>query len=114
MNSRGTPQNLKAAHPGNRNAARAGVYSTAMREERARALKKELARRPFGEVVEDIRLQDLAGLLALRDLLDADIVVNGVTSGRGKSRRQADLLVSVSRRIAHLVKEIEEEAAAQG
>jgi hypothetical protein len=109
VNNCGTPKNLRAAHPGNRNALKGGVYSTVAREERARDLERELASVPANLVYEEIRRQELASLLSLRDALDADLAANGTTNRRGEPRRQVDLRLRVNRQLEKLIDRMERE-----
>jgi hypothetical protein len=110
MNKCGTPTNLRSAHFGNGNALKAGVYSAAVREEKARVLERKLASIPPFRVFYEIRLHELASMLSLRDLLEADLAVNGISNRRGEPRRQLDLLLRVDRQLGKWLDRIEREA----
>jgi len=109
MNRRGTPCNLIPKHSANRNAVKAGIYSTALREERAQDLRRELSAKPCGEVLSEILLQELAAMLVLRDALDGFLAQHGVESRQRGPLRQVDQRLSVEKKIEKLTDRMKEE-----
>lgn len=55
MNRRGTPKNLTAAHPGNRNAVTHGAYSKAVKAPRVAAVLEELVTEHPHEAAANLR-----------------------------------------------------------
>jgi len=82
-NKRGHVQTLVASHPGNANAAKAGVYSRRILEPRVAELEGTIESLPATEVRRDIARRDLAGLVALTEALDATLA-DGIVGARGQ------------------------------
>lgn len=68
-NPGGHAQTLVAAHPGNRNAGRHGIYSPAMREARARAVTDELMQLPHVTEADRLAVEQVGREQALVDTL---------------------------------------------
>jgi hypothetical protein len=102
MNKKGNIANLIAAHRGNRNATKSGVYSERARSEKEEALVESLRSRPVGAVLSEMMMHDLCSLRTLGDLLGADVAQYGVTNRRGESRRQVGQWSSVLRQAQQL------------
>jgi len=81
MNKRGNPETLVASHPGNKNAAKKGVYSPDMRTLRVLEIEGMVACKSSAHVRRDVARADLAGLVALQEALDSAIE-DGIV-GRG-------------------------------
>jgi hypothetical protein len=88
MNPKGHQKNLKAKHPANKNAAKAGVYSSQRRAEEADEVRQTLTEDPQRFLSEDetAMYAELRGHLKL---LEVDLAERGVTDRTGKQRRQA-------------------------
>ena len=96
-----------SAHPGNLNAMKSGVYSARIREELADMLVDELQVATGAQVFAKADLREIAGLHALRDLLDADIAAHGTSNRRGEERRQVGSRIRVSALIERWEQRIE-------
>lgn len=103
MNKSGTPENLRARHPGNTSAVKSGIYSPRIREEKTREVLLWLEKRPVNDVLEDVTVLEFAGLVGLYRQLFADVETHGAVDSRGRVRRSAELMLSTSRRIESLI-----------
>lgn len=106
MNDKGSPENLIAAHPGNRNALKSGMYSPRVQEERAREVRSWLQQASLSQLLDELVLSECEKLLSLRNLLEAAIDAHGVTDRRGEMRDIVKARLSISRRIDNLVERI--------
>jgi hypothetical protein len=108
MNTRGTPSNLVAAHPGNENAVRHGVYAHKGRvlAPRAEEIADELIRLPhISSALDGIGAGEIGALLALIERLDEDIGARGVTGRGGDVRGLIKMRVQASRRLESWLRE---------
>jgi hypothetical protein len=119
VNKKGHAQTLLAAHPGNRNAVKSGVYSPATLAPRTYELEASIAEREPEEALTDILRRELAALTALGEAMDQSLTIDGVL-GRGgeprtmvghrlrlneKLRQTADQYAQAARRQAFLATE---------
>jgi hypothetical protein len=100
MNEKGNPDTLSSAHPGNINAMKSGVYSIRARDQLADNWMQKLQSVTYGELLSEIATHELASMLALGDLLDADIAQNGISNRRGEQRRQVGSRMRIYDRLA--------------
>lgn len=99
MNKRGHPATLVAAHPGNTNAAKAGVYSPRLRAPRVAEIEAAIEDRSTEAVRREIIRHDLAGLWALLETIDAAF------EGRSlNSRSQVKELVATRLRLSKTIR----------
>jgi hypothetical protein len=94
VNKKGHIETLVAAHPGNRNAVKNGIYSPATLAPRLQELETQFGERPAGEVVADLLLRELAALAALAEAMDQSLAADGCLGRRGEPRT---LLLMTSR-----------------
>lgn len=87
MNRKGHSKTLIAAHHGNENALKAGVYSVSSRAERVEEIDAAIAAVAALEAVRDILRRDLAALTALAERMDQSLEEDGVRGRRGEPRR---------------------------
>jgi hypothetical protein len=88
MNKQGHVETLVAAHPGNTNAAKTGVFSPRTRAPRVAELEAAIGGMSAAEVCLDIARRDLAGVTTLVEALDAALA-NSVV---GRRRQVSDLV----------------------
>lgn len=105
MNRKGTPSNLVAAHPGNTNAAKMGVYSPRLLAPRAREVADALMAAPQAAPLDQIAAEEIGSLVALLEAIDADLDEHGLTTGKGEARSLLDLRVRVSGRLERWLRE---------
>jgi hypothetical protein len=100
MNNDGTSANLVAAHPGNRNAVRSGIFSRTGRvlAPRAREIADELMTAPHVSTLDATGAEEIGALIALIEAMDADIAERGLTR-RGDARALVKLRLQASRRL---------------
>jgi hypothetical protein len=102
MNADGNPATLRAAHPGNRNAMKTGVYSPRARAERVAEIRGAAeGRSTFALAVAAVR-EERRGLDDLRDALDAEIAEHGLSTRSGAAREQVTQRSSVIRQLERL------------
>ena len=105
MNTRGNPQNLIAAHPGNHNAVKEGVHSPKMIETRASEIVSELG---ISEVIDPIHqkaVMEYARISAIAEAIDRDLSKRGTSDRNGKGR----YLVTLRERYGRLLSKLREE-----
>jgi hypothetical protein len=95
MNKSGHVQTLVAAHPGNRNAVKSGIYSPATLAPHVDELDDAIAERPAQEVEIDILRREVAALVALCEAVDRSLETEGCLGRRGEPRT----LISVRLRL---------------
>jgi hypothetical protein len=86
MNSKGHPETLVAAQPGNTNALRSGVHSPRLIEARAAEIVAELGSAMELDEMGKIALWALGRLMAAIEAIDRDLGDRGLTDSRGKER----------------------------
>jgi hypothetical protein len=101
MTKRERVENLIAAHPGNTNAVKTGVYSERARAPRTDELARELESE-YGAVTNLVRhaIRDVAGLEAMIEALDADLQTRGYVDRKGAPRESAVLRTRVTSRLS--------------
>jgi len=105
VNRKGTPSNLVAAHPGNTNASKTGVYSPRLLAPRAREVADALMGAPQATPLDQIAAEEIGSLVALLEATDADLERHGLTNGEGDARSLLDLRVRVSGRLERWLRE---------
>lgn len=81
-NPDGHSETLVPAHPGNANAAKRGVYSPRLREERAQQLHEDIMALPHVVPADSVGAAMIARLEAYIEALDAAIADVGVSKAR--------------------------------
>jgi hypothetical protein len=100
VNREGHPETLVAAHPGNANALRYGVFSERLRDPRAREIADAIMEQPHTTAVDELGAIEIGKLVALLEAVDSDIAERGVTKRNGDLRAVVDLRLRASRRLA--------------
>jgi len=86
MNAKGHVPTLVAAHPGNRNAVKSGVYSPTALAARIHELDAAIAARPAREAAADLLRREVASLAVLGEAMDEALARDGLHSRRGEPR----------------------------
>jgi hypothetical protein len=111
MNKRGHSQTLVAAHPGNKNALKTGVFSPATLAPRIRELELEIAARPAQEVVEEILRWEVAALTRLVEAMDQSLEEEGIRGRRGEIRALVNLRLRAGKRLCEALEEYKQAVA---
>jgi hypothetical protein len=114
VNKKGCPENLQASHPGNRNALTTGVYSARVRQEKVEQVLSRIEHMETSEAHREAMCASLAGLVALQELLIADIAAHGAVTPGKKLRDVARLLVTVNRRLERMGAHLSDLGSAEG
>ena len=116
MNVKGNPGTLVAAHPGNTNAVRYGVYSSRFIEPRAAEIVAQITESVKLSAVELIAVEQVARCTAILENIDRDLSERGVTDKRGHSRsllnHRSRISRSLDRWLAQVAAAMERQAAA--
>lgn len=107
MNRHGHAQTLVAAHPGNQNAVKAGVFSSTALAPRVAELDAAIAERPPGEVVTDLLRRELAALAAHGEAMDRSLEQDGVRGRRGDPRTLIHLRLRLNDKLLRTLREYE-------
>jgi hypothetical protein len=91
MNEEGHTPTLVAAHPGNRNAVKSGVFSPASLAPRVQELDIAIRERPSHDVALELLGRELAALSALGEAMDNSLASDGVEGRRGQPRSLINL-----------------------
>jgi hypothetical protein len=105
MNSKGQPENLVPAHPGNRNAVRFGVYSPRALAPRAREVADALLDAPHAVPLDQIAAEEIGSLVATIEAIDADLAQRGLIDGDGNARTILDYRGRLSGRLERWLRE---------
>jgi hypothetical protein len=73
MNRRGNPKSLVASHPGNLNAAKQGVHSPRLIQERAAEIASELTQSFEFSPAERLAAHEAARCIAILEAIDRDL-----------------------------------------
>jgi hypothetical protein len=106
VNRRGHRQTLVAAHPGNRNAQKAGVCSKRALAERADQLETEVSELSPKQLQKAVLADELRSLLALKEALDQAIADDGVRTRDGQPRALVDQRLRVHDKLVRLTGEL--------
>src|SRR4051812_24923454 len=99
MNRRGHPETLVAAHPGNKNALQAGVFSPEVLAPRVHELDAAIADRSVADVLEDLLRREVAALGALGEAMDRTLSNDGLVGRGGQPRRMVDLRLRLNEKL---------------
>lgn len=99
VNKKGHTTTLVATHPGNRNAAKSGVYSAEILAERAAEAEVALKQQRPEDVARDFLLRELAGLTVLRDAMDRELESGGIRGRGGEPRSLINLRLRLNERV---------------
>jgi hypothetical protein len=101
VNPVGHPASLVAAHPGNTNASRHGVYarSDARLEARAAEVADVVAALPHTSDLDALAASEIGRLIALIEGIDRELGANGLTNRRGEAKALLKLRLGASRRL---------------
>lgn len=86
MNKRGNPQSLVASHPGNLNAAKQGVHSPRLIQERAAEISSELIASFEFSPAERLAVLEAARCIAILEAIDRDLDQRGLVDAEGNPR----------------------------
>ena len=86
MNANGNPGTLTAAHPGNTNAVRYGVYSPRFIERGAAEIVAQLTESLEFSAAQRIAVEQVGRCIAILENIDRDLSERGVTDKRGQPR----------------------------
>jgi hypothetical protein len=106
MNKTGSLESLVAAHPGNTNAARYGVYSPRLTEPRAAEIVAELTQSYEFSVTQRIAVVEAARCLAILEAIERDLSERGVVDKRGEPRSLLKLRSRIVRELDHWLSKI--------
>ena len=99
---------LVPAHPGNKNAQKAGVYSPRTRASRAAEIEAETEGVSARELRLGILRHELSSLLALSEAQDQALADEGVQGRRGQARSLVDQRLRTHDKLLRLARELEE------
>ena len=99
MNSKGHPDSLVAAQPGNQNALKHGVFSSQATSPRAQEIEHALMSASHTVELDRIAAAEIASLLVLAERMDADIERRGLLNKAGEPRTLIELRIRISGRI---------------
>lgn len=99
MNKQGHADTLVAAHPGNANALKSGVFSEAARAQRVQELEAAIAERGVSEVVIDVLRREVAALAAVGELMDASFAQDGIRGRNGEPKNLVTLRLRLNDRV---------------
>src|SRR5687767_5623214 len=99
MNENGNPSTLVPSHPGNTNAAKYGVYSPRLIEQRAAEIATELTRSFEFSIVQRIAVEQVARCTAILEAIDRDFDERGVVDKRGEARSLLNHRSRISRQL---------------
>jgi hypothetical protein len=86
MNKRGNPKSLVASHPGNLNAAKQGVHSPRLIQERAAEIASELTQSFEFSPAERLAAYEAARCIAILEAIDRDLDQRGLVDKQGQPR----------------------------
>jgi hypothetical protein len=86
MNRRGNPKSLVASHPGNLNAAKQGVHSPRLIQERAAEIASELTQSFEFSPAERLAAHEAARCIAILEAIDRDLDQRGLVDKDGTPR----------------------------
>lgn len=99
VNSKGHPESLVPAQPGNQNAIRHGLFSSRTMSPRAQELEDALMSASHTVELDRIAAAEIASLLVLAERMDADIERRGLLNKAGEPRTLIELRIRISGRI---------------
>ncbi len=102
MNRDGHPVTLRAAQPGNRNALKSGLHSPRARAERVEAIRAAASGISTVALARAALCEEVALLRRVREALDEDIVMRGVSTRAGAARGQVSQRFRVSGQLEKL------------
>ena len=108
MNKRGHPETLVAAQPGNRNAAKAGVFSPGMLADRAREIHGTIEAKPHAEVIEEVLRREVAAMVAYGEAMDRALDGEGVIGRRGEPRTLVSLRLRLNEKLVRTLDRYDE------
>lgn len=106
MNKNGNPATLVAAHPGNTNAVKNGVYSSRVHGARIAEIVAHLTAAYEFTVAQRIAVEQVARCLATLEAIDRDLDERGLTDRRGQGRSLLNHRSRVSRELHRWLAEI--------
>ena len=86
MNKRGNPKSLVASHPGNLNAAKQGIHSPRLIQERAAEIAGELTQSFQFSPTELLAVHEVARCIAILEAIDRDLDQRGLVDRKGEPR----------------------------
>jgi len=114
VNPKGHPTTLVPAHPRNKNALKAGVFSPATLAPRIAVLEAELGERPAEQVLVDLLRREIAALAVLGEAMDRSLEEDGLRGRQGEPRNLIQLRLRLNDRMRHTLEQFTVAAAARG
>jgi hypothetical protein len=103
-NPKGTPENLIAAHPGNTNRLRHGIYSeNGALDERTEQVTDAIMAAEHTVPLDEIGAVAIGRTVALLDAIADDLAERGLTNKKGEARSIVNVQLSATRRLAELL-----------
>jgi hypothetical protein len=106
MNMNGNPATLVAAHPGNTNAMKYGVYSPRAIQRRADEISARLTASFKFSVAQRIAVEQMARCVAILEAVDRDLDERGLVDKRGQARSLLNHRSRISRQLDHWLSKI--------
>jgi len=113
MNAKGHVPTLVAAHPGNRNAVKSGVYSPTALAARIHELDAAIAARPAREAAADLLRREVASLTVLGEAMDEALARDGLHSRRGEPRTLVSQRLRVNEKLRRTLEAYQQVSAAE-
>jgi hypothetical protein len=105
MNKSGNPKSLVASHPGNLNAAKHGVHSPRLIQERAGEIATELMQFDLSPA-ERLAAHEAARCIAILEAIDRDLDQRGLVDSEGQPRYLLNHRSRTSRQLEHWLEKI--------
>lgn len=105
MNQKGHPASLRASQPGNSSALTHGAFSRRAQAPRAREIADALLGAPHTVPFDRPAADEIGALIAMLELIDEELLANGLTDRRGKARGLLELRVRASGRLERWLRE---------
>ena len=105
MNKGGNPKSLVASHPGNLNAAKHGVHSPRLIQERAAEIATELMQFELSPA-ERLAAHEAARCIAILEAIDRDLDQRGLVDNEGQPRYLLNHRSRTSRQLEHWLEKI--------
>jgi hypothetical protein len=111
MNRQGHSKTLVAAHPGNRNAVKEGVFSPATLAPRVNQAQRIIEQQAPDEVLADVLRREIAGLKVLGEAMDGSLQSRGTVGRNGQPRTLISLRLRLNEKLRRTLQEYAEVCA---
>ncbi len=99
LNKHGHSKTLVAAHPGNRNAVKSGVFSPAILTPRIEAAQRVIEERPPHEVIAEVLRHEIAALTVLVTAMDQALEEHGIVRRGGEPKNLLNLRLRANEKL---------------